>query len=79
MASAARREIETVVSVPGITLTITEEEASALAAVLMHVAGSPTESRRGLTHKVLRALEAVGVDSSDDDLRGDARFSELTP
>lgn len=76
MASAQRTEIETVVAVPGIALTLTEEEAAALGAVLTHVGGSPTVSRRGLVQKVLRALDALGVDCRDRDLRGDAMFSD---
>ncbi|MFD4699782.1 hypothetical protein [Streptomyces niveus] len=44
------------------TLTLTEEEATAVAVVLARIGGDQTTGVRALTQPVLEALEAVGTD-----------------
>ncbi len=48
-------------TVQRIELTLTTEEAQALADLLMHVGGSPIETRRGLLDSIKCALYYEGV------------------
>jgi len=50
-----------------VTLTMTPEHASALAALLIHVAGGPG-SRRELADEVLDAIHDAGVGDDGDDV-----------
>ncbi|MFD8886442.1 hypothetical protein ACFV0H_28595 [Streptomyces erythrochromogenes] len=65
MAEAKRttidQEVKKVEKVPAISLTITIEEAEALTAVLVKVAGSMTNSPRKHTQAVLTSLEKAHV------------------
>lgn len=82
MASAKRTEIETVVAVPGITLTLTEDEAAAVLTVLQFVGGHPKTTRRGLVDKVAKSLDSLRVSKHARDVRvdpGGVRFHETPP
>ena len=58
------------------TLQLSPEEASVLLALLDHVGGSPTHSRRGLADNVSRRLRALGAVSRGQDIRGVFYFVE---
>lgn len=77
MASAERVQI--VAPVEGIALTLTEEEAGALASILSNVGGSADATRRGLADSVAWALRAERVVSDSRDIRSGAALQFLTP
>lgn len=56
----------TVTKTIGVTLTLTTEEAGALAAVLKNVGGLPCNTLRGKTDKVLNALCRSGFYGSEE-------------
>ena len=43
----------------GVTLTLDGQETKTLALLLFHVGGSPTDSRRGITDRMLKNLREV--------------------
>jgi hypothetical protein len=61
LATAIKTEIEITKTVSGVRLTLTDEEASTLAAILSKV-GGPIEGYRGNSQEVLSALQSVGYD-----------------
>lgn len=70
MAAAKREEIRREVFAPGIVLTLDEDEAAALRAVLQHVGGAPHKTRRALTASIDEALRGLGVRLGPDDITG---------
>ena len=51
-----------------LTLTITEDQASVLAAILAQVSGPPSSTRRGLVDPIYEALQRNGIKHTSDDI-----------
>lgn len=66
MATAKKTQIEVVQKVHGVVLTLSPDEAYALAAVLAKIGGPETTTPRGLTSGIGRALSSVGFCFDDD-------------
>jgi hypothetical protein len=60
MAKAKHTEIETVVKVDAVQLTLSHEEARTLRDILVQVSGCPEHSRRKHADNIKEALESVG-------------------
>ena len=60
------REITTTIEEPGVTLTLTVEEAKTLADILSHVGGCPRTSRRKYSQAISMALHRVGYNFVDN-------------
>lgn len=57
MATASRGDV--------ITLNLEDDEAKVLAIILGAVGGSPEQSKRGISDKIMRALESIGYGDID--------------
>lgn len=74
MAEAVRntRTVERIITEEiddGVVLTLTQNEADTLADVLRCIGGDPLTTRRGVTSKILRALEGAGIHRKITDAR----------
>lgn len=59
-----------------VKLTLTADEAQALADILANIAGSPELSRRGLADNISDALHRVGFRYDFDDITGSVQFHQ---
>ena len=63
-------------TIPSIRITLTEEEAKAVRDVLYKIGGHEETTRRGLTHRVVEALDSVlPGHKSPSDIRGEIVFT----
>lgn len=64
----ATANVETVVSIKDVTVTLTEDEVIALLVVFNHIGGSPRDSLRKHTNAIGDAItDAVGVETINGD------------
>lgn len=71
MATATRKEddVEVIVKPGGFVLELDSKEALVLATVLSRVGGSPSDSYRSESQKILNALESSGTNYFNEDVR----------
>lgn len=60
-----------------VVLELSEDEATALSAILRLVGGDPHTTRRGLMESIERALQTLGISDRPKDTEGSIYFKEV--